>query len=160
MSKLSGLLFIPLMVAVGLGACSSDDPKTTTDGKIADKDGGVTPKDGTTPTGDKGPVTPPPAELDCTGDKCTDFVFDSLKLPASTEDAKKYGVDFDGNGLWNHDGSSWSRLTTWNPGNALSGWASNLAVDFVGHGVWDYNGSSWCQLTTWTAEALSAADLN
>lgn len=100
MRKFVGLLSIPLIAALALGACSSDETKTTTDGKVTNPDGGPPPggDKGVTPTPDKGEVVPPPTALDCTGDTCKDFVFDSLKLPASTEDAKKYGVDFDGNG--------------------------------------------------------------
>ena len=58
-------------------------------------------------------------------------------------------ADFGTNGLWHYDGASWSKLTTWNPDDDLTGWSGGLAVDFGGDGLWNHDGTSWSQKTSW-----------
>ena len=65
-------------------------------------------------------------------------------------------VDFDADGLWSYDGSSWRKLTSWNPGSSgLAGWNGGLAVDFDADGLWSYDGSSWRKLTSWNPEGMA-----
>ena len=61
-------------------------------------------------------------------------------------------VDFGPNGLWHYDGSSWSKISNWNPDDDLASWSGSLAVDFNGNGLWNYDGSSWSRMTTWDPE--------
>ena len=59
-------------------------------------------------------------------------------------------VDFGLNGLWYYDGSAWSRMTTWNPGDGgLAGWDGGLAADFDGNGLWNFNGTTWSKKSSW-----------
>jgi hypothetical protein len=68
-------------------------------------------------------------------------------------------IDFGANGLWSYDGSSWRKLTSWNP-TGISGWGGSLAVCFGADGLWNYDGTSWSNKTTWHCENLAAVDLN
>ena len=82
----------------------------------------------------------PPFDMDVLGDFFSDFDY-----PAGDELAADFGT----NGLWHYDGASWSKLTTWNPDDDLTGWSGGLAVDFGGDGLWNHDGTSWSQKTSW-----------
>ena len=56
--------------------------------------------------------------------------------------------DFSTDGLWTHDGTTWTQMTTWNP-SAMVSWRDKLAVDFSSDGLWVREGTSWTRLTTW-----------
>ena len=60
-------------------------------------------------------------------------------------------VDFGTNGLWHYDGSSWSKMTNWNPDDDLAGTGCGLMVDFGGNGLWRNDGTSWSKITDWDA---------
>ena len=84
MSRIRNWSYLGLLVfAFGSMACSSDDPKPSTDGGSTAKDGAATDGTGTT-------------RLSCNGD-CTDYVFSGLFLPKTPEETTKYSFDFDGN---------------------------------------------------------------
>jgi len=62
-----------------------------------------------------------------------------------------YGSD---NGIWSHDGSSWKRLTDWQPGQMIGYGSSGMAANFnsygIDNGIWKYDGATWARITDWT----------
>jgi len=46
-----------------------------------------------------------------------DVYFDTAAGGSGDELGDELAVDFDANGLWNYDGTSWSKKTPWNPEN-------------------------------------------
>jgi len=64
-------------------------------------------------------------------------------------------IDFgSGRGLFSYDGTSWSSLSGWDPGQVVE-WAGGLAVDFgPGKGLFNYSGTTWTYLTGWNPESM------
>ena len=60
-------------------------------------------------------------------------------------------VDFGSGGIWEYDGSAWSRLTTSNP-EYMAIYDNKLVGDFGGGGLWEFDGSSWTKLTSSDAD--------
>ena len=67
-------------------------------------------------------------------------------------------VDFDGNGLWNYDGTTWSKKTSLDP-EGISALGDGFAADFGINGVWYYDGTTWSKMKSWNAENLTDVDL-
>ncbi len=82
-------LLLALTVALAAVACSDDT--TTADKGVGTKDGGGGDKK-VTPTPDQGP----PPTMDCTKNKCTDFVLNKIVMPLTSGDAQKYSLVFKG----------------------------------------------------------------
>ncbi len=76
-------LLLALTVAMGAVACSDDTEPPAKDKGVPDQPA-VTPDTG-----------PPPA-MDCTKNKCTDFVLDKIIMPLTSQDAQKYSLVFKG----------------------------------------------------------------
>jgi hypothetical protein len=51
-----------------------------------------------------------------------------------------------GNGIWQWNGSGWTKLTPDKPASMAAA-GSNLYGSFTGNGIWQWNGSGWTQLT-------------
>ncbi|MHC4687384.1 MAG: fibronectin type III domain-containing protein [Planctomycetota bacterium] len=61
-------------------------------------------------------------------------------------------VDFGSDGLYQYDGSSWSRLTVSNPQH-LAVYNNKLVADFGSDGLWQFDGFSWSKLTPSDADS-------
>ena len=74
----------------------------------------------------------------------------------------KLSIDFGSGGIWEYDGSTWSRLTASNP-EYLAIYDNKLVADFGSGGLWEFDGSSWAKLTSSDADSsgscLVAVDL-
>ncbi|MCC6748996.1 MAG: hypothetical protein IT371_15155 [Deltaproteobacteria bacterium] len=88
MSKVSGLLYLPLAAGLVLSGCSSNGGTTTADGGTTKTDGSTTKTDSS---------TPPPTEIKCNND-CKDLVLNRILLPSSPTEAQKFAVDFNNDG--------------------------------------------------------------
>jgi hypothetical protein len=60
-------------------------------------------------------------------------------------------VDFGSDGLYQYDGSSWSRLAASNPQH-LAVYNNKLVADFGSDGLWQFDGFSWSKLTSSDAD--------
>jgi len=60
-------------------------------------------------------------------------------------------VDFSSAGLYQYDGSSWSRLTSSNP-QYLAVYNNKLVGDFGSAGLWEFDGTVWSKLTSSDAD--------
>jgi hypothetical protein len=66
---------------------------------------------------------------------------------------QQIAVDFGANGLWHYDGTTWSKMTYYDPDD-MAGWvtlANCLAVDFGTNGLWNYDGMAWRKKSNWNA---------
>ena len=79
---------------------------------------------------------------------------DNVRVSAFSE-SDELAVDFDGNGLWHYDGSSWTNLAGWDS-EGMEAWGSGLAVDFGTYGLWNYDGSTWTSLAGWNPGGMEA----
>jgi len=55
-------------------------------------------------------------------------------------------ASFTGGGIWQWNGTGWTKLTPDNPAGMVAAGA-NLYGNFAGNGIWQWNGSVWSQLT-------------
>jgi hypothetical protein len=60
-------------------------------------------------------------------------------------------VDFGSGGIWEYDGSAWSRFATSDP-EYMAIYDNKLVADFGGGGLWEFDGTSWSQLTSSDAD--------
>ena len=64
-------------------------------------------------------------------------------------------VDFGTDGIWQWNGSSWTKITPSNP-EAMTA-AYSLYADFGTYGIRKWNGSTWTKITSSNPEAMAAA---
>jgi len=68
-----------------------------------------------------------------------------------------YGSD---SGIWSHNGSSWSRLTDWQPAQMIGYGTTGIMASFndysSGNGLYRYDGSAWSRLTDWVPSDMVA----
>jgi len=73
--------------------------------------------------------------------------WENTKIAALFSD---YGAD---SGIWSHDGSSWRRLTDWQPAQMIGYGTTGIMASFNDYGsdngLYRYDGSSWSRLTDW-----------
>ncbi|MCP4106887.1 MAG: choice-of-anchor D domain-containing protein, partial [Desulfobacteraceae bacterium] len=62
-------------------------------------------------------------------------------------------VDFGSNGLFSHDGISWTFLSSWNADDMIS-WGDYLVVDFGSDGLFLYDGSELIFMSSWDADNM------
>ena len=72
----------------------------------------------------------------------------------------KLAADFGlGQGLWLHETSGWTKITSWDP-EKMRAMPGQLAADFgSGRGLWLYE-TDWTKLSSWDSEDMEAVKLN
>ena len=69
--------------------------------------------------------------------------------------------DFGAYGIWEFDGSGWTRISTgnaYNGGNTMIAFDGGLVVDFGASGLWYYKHDDWTRLTTAFPQRLEVYD--
>ncbi len=68
-------------------------------------------------------------------------------------------TDFTGAGIWQYDGSNWSRLNVGET-SKMTASGNNLYANFEGYGLWQWNGTQWSQLNPGLAANMTASGSN
>ncbi len=68
-------------------------------------------------------------------------------------------ADFTGAGIWQYDGSNWSRLNVGET-SKMTASGNNLYANFEGYGLWQWNGTQWSQLNPGLAANMTASGTN